>query len=333
MAQQVTVGGRSYSLSETLRSAELAPIFEDAWTASRVWEASRFLADHLVRFASESPATFDVSGGQSVLELGSGCGLAGLVAASLGADVLLTDQQEALELLQRNIKNNAASESERQRLHVSEFVWGSDWTPPRPSYAYILVSDCINPIYGQESWRNLARSIYRFSDGETVTYLAHEARDLFTMATESPIGIFWGPAGRLPVATSSSPTVKLPRLVRSPSSTKSSRGNAADSLLEVLHTLLRSIRGDMDNFMKTMRAMDQPTDNTVHFIGQNGPRYYPPAVAAEDREFFVREREMEADKEAALAASALARERHCAVTDKQVYHFDRQKRIIDSKVS
>ncbi|KAG1709706.1 hypothetical protein DVH05_020359 [Phytophthora capsici] len=153
------------------------------------------------------------------------------------------------------------------------------------------------------------------------------------MATESPIGIFWGPAGRLPVATSSSPTVKLPRLVRSPSSTKSSRGNAADSLLEVLHTLLRSIRGDMDNFMKTMRAMDQPTDNTVHFIGQNGPRYYPPAVAAEDREFFVREREMEADKEAALAASALARERHCAVTDKQVYHFDRQKRIIDSKNS
>ncbi|KAL3658765.1 hypothetical protein V7S43_016134 [Phytophthora oleae] len=176
MALQVTVGGRSYSLSETLRSAELAPIFEDAWTASRVWEASRFLAEHLVRFASESPATFDVNAGQPVLELGSGCGLAGLVAASLGANVLLTDQQEALELLQRNIESNVASGSERRRLHVSEFVWGSDWTPPRPSYAYILVSDCINPIYGQESWRNLARSIYRFSDRETVTYLAHEAR-------------------------------------------------------------------------------------------------------------------------------------------------------------
>ncbi|KAG2916395.1 hypothetical protein PC110_g9447 [Phytophthora cactorum] len=176
MTQQVTICGRSYSLSETLRSAELAPIFEDAWTASRVWEASRFLAERLVHFASELPATFNVSAGQSVLELGSGCGLAGLVAASLGADVLLTDQHEALELLQRNAETNAASESERARLQVAEFVWGSDWTPPHSSYHYILVSDCINPIYGQDSWRNLARSIYRFSNEETVTYLAHEAR-------------------------------------------------------------------------------------------------------------------------------------------------------------
>ncbi|EEY68631.1 uncharacterized protein PITG_18657 [Phytophthora infestans T30-4] len=176
MAQEVIIAGRSYSLSETLRSAELAPIFEDAWTASRVWEASRFLAERLVHFASGSPVTFNVSAGQSVLELGSGCGLAGLVAASLGADVLLTDQREALELLERNVETNATSNTERARLHVAEFVWGSDWSSPRSSYNYILVSDCINPIYGQDSWRNLARSIYRFSNEETITYLAHEAR-------------------------------------------------------------------------------------------------------------------------------------------------------------
>jgi hypothetical protein len=174
--QQVSVGDRSYALSETLRSAELAPIFEDAWTASRVWEASRFLSERLVRFSAESPTAFDVRSGQSVLELGSGCGLAGLVAAALGADVLLTDQHEALELLQRNVETNATSDDERARLNVAEFVWGSDWTPPRSIYRYILVSDCINPIYGQESWRNLARSIHRFSDRDTVTYLAHEAR-------------------------------------------------------------------------------------------------------------------------------------------------------------
>ncbi|KAG2764971.1 hypothetical protein Pcac1_g23473 [Phytophthora cactorum] len=364
MTQQVTICGRSYSLSETLRSAELAPIFEDAWTASRVWEASRFLAERLVHFASELPATFNVSAGQSVLELGSGCGLAGLVAASLGADVLLTDQHEALELLQRNAETNAASESERARLQVAEFVWGSDWTPPHSSYHYILVSDCINPIYGQDSWRNLARSIYRFSNEETVTYLAHEARGedeamtdflAFSAAllrgkisimasSDSSIGIFWGPAGRLPSAGSShqgSSFVALPRLVQSPS-TRSPlsleeqappRDRAATSLLEVLHTLVRSIKGDMSDFMKSMRAMDSPADNTIHYVGQNGPRYYSPAVAAEDREFFVREREMEADKEVALAASALARERHCAVTDKQFYSFDRRQQICLCKIS
>ncbi|KAG7396736.1 NPC intracellular cholesterol transporter 1 [Phytophthora boehmeriae] len=178
MTQRVVVDGRSYELSETLQSAELAPIFADAWTASRVWEASRFLAERLVSFASQeqSPPLFDVSCGQSVLELGSGCGLAGLVAASLGADVLLTDQHEALELLQRNVEANATSEGERSRLHVAEFAWGSHWSLERRRFAYILVSDCINPIYGQESWRNLARSIYGLSDDKTVTYLAHEAR-------------------------------------------------------------------------------------------------------------------------------------------------------------
>lgn len=163
-------------LTETLQSAELAPIFDDAWTASRVWEASRFLAQRLALYASKPNATFDVSAGQSVLELGSGCGLVGILAASLGADVLLTDQQMVLGLLQRNVEVNAVSEDEQARLQVAEFNWGSDQSLPRSKYNYILVSDCINPIYGQDSWRNLARSIHRFSDRTTVTYLAHESR-------------------------------------------------------------------------------------------------------------------------------------------------------------
>ncbi|KAG7393077.1 hypothetical protein PHYPSEUDO_012412 [Phytophthora pseudosyringae] len=168
----------------------------------------------------------------------------------------------------------------------------------------------------------------------------------------SSLGFFWGPAGRLPRAGSSrqgsscsstgiTRTVQLPRLVaQTPLSGSSAslvpvlppetqaplRDGAATSLLEVLHTLLRSIKSDMGDFMKGMRAMDPPADNTVHFVGQNGPRYYSPGVAAEDREFFVRERKMDADREAALAATAQARERHCAAADKPFYTFDRRKR-------
>ncbi|KAJ8561877.1 hypothetical protein ON010_g7802 [Phytophthora cinnamomi] len=138
-------------------------------------------------------------------------------------------------------------------------------------------------------------------------------------AAGSSVGVFWGSEGRLvssktsdrgqspATTTQSSSTVQLPQLPHSASSNKlppqtRSRDDAAISLLEVLHTLLRSIREDMSKFMKSMRAMDPPADTTVHFVGPHGPRYYSQGVAAEDREFFVREREMDADREAALAA-------------------------------
>ncbi|KAF1329477.1 putative n2,n2-dimethylguanosine trna methyltransferase, partial [Globisporangium splendens] len=180
---QVVLNGRAFELSETLQSEELAPIFADAWTASRVWDASTYLSEHLIAFATTlqthsfctQSSTGDV---KTVIELGSGCGLAGLVAASLGGDVLLTDQHEAVELLQRNVAANAISPEEAARLHVAEYTWGTEPSQalPRPKFDYILVSDCINPIYGAESWRNLARSIHALSDDHTVTYLTHEKR-------------------------------------------------------------------------------------------------------------------------------------------------------------
>ncbi|TMW62303.1 hypothetical protein Poli38472_009796 [Pythium oligandrum] len=178
----VTVGGRDYELSETLQSDELAPIFADAWTASRVWTASCFLAEHLVEFATNELTdaeshSFQVASTQaSVIELGSGCGLAGIVAAVLGAKVVLSDQRTAVELLERNVQNNLAGE---ERASVVEYRWGTsaeDAGLPHATFDFILISDCINPIYGTESWRNLARSIDLLSHDKTITYLAHEAR-------------------------------------------------------------------------------------------------------------------------------------------------------------
>lgn len=145
---QLVIAGRSYELSETLESEQLAPIFDDAWTASRVWMASQYLSEHLVEFAETQQQPLQLKDGATVIELGSGCGLAGLVAASLGGDVLLTDQQQAVDLLVRNIDTNAAGTSERDRLHATEFTWGTDPATylPRSTYEYILVSDCKSSI-------------------------------------------------------------------------------------------------------------------------------------------------------------------------------------------
>jgi predicted nicotinamide N-methyase len=114
-----------------------------------VWDASTYLSEHLIAFAT-TPQThsfcMQASAGdaKTVIELGSGCGLAGLVAASLGGDVLLTDQREAVELLQRNVAANAISPEEAARLQVAEYTWGTEPSQalPRPKFDYILVSDC-----------------------------------------------------------------------------------------------------------------------------------------------------------------------------------------------
>ncbi|GLE05799.1 hypothetical protein PINS_up014980 [Pythium insidiosum] len=177
---RVSIAGRAFELSETLASEELAPIFADAWTASRVWTASQFLSEHLVRLAGTDDCAVQPlsDAATSVIELGSGCGLVGLVAATLGAQVVLSDQREALELLQRNAAQNLLTDDERQRVSVLEYRWGTDpeHALPRATFDYILVSDCINPIYGSSSWRQLARSLALLSRDTTVTLLSHEAR-------------------------------------------------------------------------------------------------------------------------------------------------------------
>eukprot|EP00903_Cladosiphon_okamuranus_P011205 g10573.t1 len=68
---------------------------------SVVWDAEVLLAHYL------DQAYGPRLNGMRVLELGSGTGLAGIVAARLGASVALTDQSKILPTLERNARSNA----------------------------------------------------------------------------------------------------------------------------------------------------------------------------------------------------------------------------------
>ncbi|HEX8200630.1 MAG TPA: methyltransferase domain-containing protein [Isosphaeraceae bacterium] len=101
-----------------------------------------------IALAHEVAARADAFEGRTVLELGAGTGLPGIVAASLGARVVQTDRQElALELCRRNGARNGGA-AIAYRL--------ADWTAwdDAGHYDWILGSDI---LYGEVLHPHLRR--------------------------------------------------------------------------------------------------------------------------------------------------------------------------------
>jgi len=111
-------------------------------TGQIVWPAARLLSLYLVL----NP---DTCRSRSVLELGAGAGLAGLVAAKLSADpsrVTLTDNNLlVLELLQRNVDVNFSDETVKP--HCCKLCWGDEsldeFSDKYGSYDLILGADVV----------------------------------------------------------------------------------------------------------------------------------------------------------------------------------------------
>ncbi|GAY61752.1 hypothetical protein CUMW_212390 [Citrus unshiu] len=83
--------------------------------------------------------------GKKIVELGSGCGLVGCIAALLGAQVILTDLPDRLRLLKKNIQNNLRHGDLRGSAVVTELTWGDDPDQDliQPLPDYVLGSDVI----------------------------------------------------------------------------------------------------------------------------------------------------------------------------------------------
>ncbi|KAH9781105.1 protein-lysine N-methyltransferase [Citrus sinensis] len=80
--------------------------------------------------------------GKKIVELGSGCGLVGCIAALLGAQVILTDLPDRLRLLKKNIQNNLRHGDLRGSAVVTELTWGDDpdqdLIQPLPDYGFLF---------------------------------------------------------------------------------------------------------------------------------------------------------------------------------------------------
>lgn len=158
-----------------------------------VWDSAKLLALYL--FETFKKPTFEIRDGhvsikknqKSCLELGSGCGLGGLLMASVGFDTVLTDLPEVLDRVL--LKNSESAIKDIQswwyHLHHSEYsdlvptlkVESLDWLnlpEERKIYNYILASDCIYEIQLVEP---LLKTIQAFSNTKTITFIAMERRD------------------------------------------------------------------------------------------------------------------------------------------------------------
>jgi hypothetical protein len=102
-----------------------------------------------------------------------------MVAAIHGAHTVATDQAAMVRLLARNADGNLTAGAERARFVARQLVWGSDAdlaALDRRHFDIVLVSDCISPLYGDESWAALAATVKAVSHASSRLFFGYQFR-------------------------------------------------------------------------------------------------------------------------------------------------------------
>ena len=177
-----------------LSNGSLLQVWEETGDsiARHVWDASLGFLMYIENALHEQDGDIDSqffnqlqnskSKNLHVLELGTGCGTVGIAFAQLcKSHVVLTDLDDAMEILHRNIKAANAVPSSTLQGHVLD--WGSDLDDSfNAKYDLILVSDCIyNPDSSVQLVQTLLHLVQRSPNALIVVGFKrrHSADDVF----------------------------------------------------------------------------------------------------------------------------------------------------------
>lgn len=132
-----------------------------------VWDAAYILAESVIRRAQQEgwPLLRQDGPSPSVVDLGSGTGVCGLIVARAfpNARVHLTDLPVLLDLLQRNVKTT-------ENATYGALEWGK---PVHQTYDVILGADVVAGIYDSSG---LARTIFDLSHEKSHIILSYRER-------------------------------------------------------------------------------------------------------------------------------------------------------------
>ncbi|XP_057254159.1 EEF1A lysine methyltransferase 3 [Pezoporus wallicus] len=132
--------------------------------AANVWEAALALA----RFLEQQRFEFR---GRSVIELGAGTGILGILAAMLGGDVTITDRPVALDQIRENVRLNFPGTGTRPRVRALE--WGRDEDSFPRDFQVVLGSDL---VYDPASFPALLRALRHLCGPRSRALLSARAR-------------------------------------------------------------------------------------------------------------------------------------------------------------
>ncbi|KAF7704449.1 protein-lysine methyltransferase METTL21D [Silurus meridionalis] len=140
-----------------------------------VWDAAIVLSKYLEtdQFCNSRSGASTWSS-KHMLELGAGTGVVGIMAASLGANVTVTDLEDLQPLLKLNIRENRELLSTGS-ITAKVLKWGETVTDFLPHPDYILMADC---IYYEQSVVPLVETLKILAGPKTCVICCYEQRTM-----------------------------------------------------------------------------------------------------------------------------------------------------------
>lgn len=165
---QIAASGRVFNLEQR---------YDSGLCGTALWDSAVTFVRHLDHEAQSSsgPLCGDRLRAASVIELGAGCGLAGMAFAAHGARVTLTDKPEVMEHLRANVQNNFGEPS-TSGFQLVPFCWGTDPLVAglEPPYNFVVATDV---VYLEVQIAPLISSLVALADARSTIIVAVERRD------------------------------------------------------------------------------------------------------------------------------------------------------------